>query len=218
MLKYFYCGFFAFFIATNAFSEPQVTPYNFLKENSQEISFSDIPKTIYELQTDGLKFQVKNSSSALIFPFKKIQTISGVKFSWQTIGKLSVKNVEQLQSKKGDDAYIRVGLILHGKAPSIPFFAPSWIKMISKSLMHSSDKIEYLTITNVGKKNLQWVSPYADSISSMQVDVATGDKDQGEVSVEFKAQKKVVGLWIQSDGDNTQSQFKGAISSLQLIR
>ena len=95
--------------------------------------------------------------------------VKKLSFLWQKKGELKVKSSDHESSKKGDDAYFRLGLILSGEAPSIPFFAPAWIKKSREVLKLPSDKLLYLTVGSKFPAGKSWESPYSSSISSLSM-------------------------------------------------
>jgi hypothetical protein len=197
-------------------AEASANPFNF-KTKSTHITFTDngIPPTQYRLKSDGLSAEVDKSASALVYGFSKIRTVSEVSFSWKTEGTLNLKDSRQEKTKAGDDFKLRVGLMLSGEAPFIPFFAPGWVKAIRNSLTLPTDQLVYLAVGTKNKPGVWWESPYSDSMKN--VAVPSRKLKAGWWRASYKTKPlQVVGLWVMSDGDNTKSSFKSHIRNLYI--
>lgn len=181
----------------------------------KEISFSELPKTRYQFDGEFLRIGVRASSSFLLYPFSEVKTVDGFKLAWRKTGKLNVSSSAIEQSKKGDDFYLRIGFLLSGKAPIIPFFAPSWSKAVANHLKLPSERIVYYVVDAKTPVGQSWLSPYSDSITYLSVD---GEKREGWewVDVSFDKPAKVVGLWLMADGDNSRSHFEVEVKKLEL--
>lgn len=182
-----------------------------------KITFDDIAPTDYKAQKGILTATVDQSASALIYAFDQPQTVQAAGFQWQNQGTLKVKSAKHEASKVGDDALLRVGVMIAGPKPTIPFFAPAWIKKTASALKQPSDRMIYLTVGSKHKTGKSWSSPYADSIHSVAVASEKAKNSWQTVNHRFKTAQSVVGLWLMADGDNTGSQFQVKLKNLQLI-
>ncbi|MEC7131790.1 MAG: hypothetical protein VXW68_07965, partial [SAR324 cluster bacterium] len=100
-------------------SEELFTPINFKRIKPNRFSFRD----------DRIILKVDQSASFLLFPFERITNIKRVQFDWKSEGLLKVEDAVHEASKQGDDAFIRVGLILKSKSDFIDLFgSPQWIR------------------------------------------------------------------------------------------
>ena len=190
---------------------------NELLEGSEykEISFDDIPKTAYTFEKNQLSVVVKKSSSVKMKAFEKIKTVKSVSFEYQIDGKLDINNEQQHREKSGDDALFRVGLLRSGDAPSIPFFAPAWIKKSSSLLKLPSDKLIYLVLSPVAKGGSRWESPYSSSIENIALNKKEAtEKGWQKASYQFDKPIPIVGYWLMADGDNTSSSFSLKVRNL----
>ncbi len=182
----------------------------------QTVRFAKIEPTIYTDDQGGLKMQVKSSAAFLLQSFEQIKKIKSLRFQWKADGSPRVKNQEQEREKAGDDAPLRIGLLVSGPAPTIPFFASAWIKAVRDHMKHPSDKMIYVAVGTKNPPGATWESPYTDSI---QVVVA-GDQQQSDGWRQAQFQPKtplsIVGLWIMADGDDTKSQFTTWLRQLVL--
>lgn len=200
----------------SSFNSISAKEASLLVKDYEEISFDDIPKTKYSNVDGQLLSIVKKSSSILLQPFSKKQTVKTVKVVWKKTGDLKTKSFDHETTKSGDDAYFRVGLIVSGEAPTIPFFAPAWIKKSKEILKLPSDKMIYLTVGSKAAAGKTWPSPYSGSIESMapQKSVSTGEWTTSEFTLSKATE--IVGLWIFADGDNTESSFNVSVKSIEI--
>lgn len=175
------------------------------------ITFKGITPTIYQRLQNHWIIKVKASSSAMVLPFAKKRSIRRIRFKWKTQGNFKVHSSAQERSKEGDDAKIRIGLILSGKAPMIPFFAPRWIRELENRLKYSSDKMIYITPDLYTPPGSQFESPYSSSIHTLSV-----PSTNGIVDMTFQKAKTCVGLWIMADGDDTESHFVTHLRDLEV--
>ena len=75
---------------------------------------------------------------------KRITNIKRVQFDWNSKGLLKVEDAVHEASKQGDDAFIRVGLILKSKSDFIDLFgSPQWIRKVAEVLNHSADRVVF---------------------------------------------------------------------------
>ena len=184
----------------------------------KSIFFDDIAPTKYHFKEQELIANVNNSASALVLPFNKAIDVTSMTVEWQSLsGKIQWQNPSQQKSKAGDDAYWRIGVMLAGDAPMIPFFASAWIKKVRSFMNLESNQLVYLIVGSPLPDGSTWPSPYSDSITNRAIpSKPLSDKWQA-ASWRFDEKKSVVGLWIMADGDNTNSTFKAKLRSLKLF-
>lgn len=193
-------------------------PLNLNVTEYGDIRFDDIPITKFTSKDNVLTMEVEKSSSAKILPFTTIRSVKTVTFDWRSSGEIKMPAGLDEKSKKADDAYFRLGLVIHGEKPFIPFFASAWIKKIAKIMKYPSDKMIYLIPRKTQRKPRKWLSPYSDSIENIAVDCTKVLKTDGwlQCGYEFNSLQKVVGIWLMADGDNTQSVFRTVVKNLVL--
>ena len=191
----------------------------FLSSEFRSISFDNIAKTQYRFAGDVLQAKVKRSASALILPFDQAQQVERIAFEWKhQAGEIRWQTPQQQKEKEGDDAYWRIGLILEGKAPMIPFFAPAWIKQVLSIVKLESNRMLYLIVGSPLAAQTQWPSPYSDSISNLALASEDASAKEPWRSAVWQASEalSVVGLWLMADGDNTGSSFQTALRNLRM--
>ena len=181
------------------------------------ISFKRIPPNQIEFKEDSIVFQVRESASFLLYPFGSVKKINQLRFDWKSKGELNVLNAKHEATKKGDDARIRLGLILKSKADFIDLFGtPEWIRKSAEVLNHPADRIVFLLPGVFHEPGTSWKNPYSpkvDMISIPSTDLSDGWK-QSEFL--FEIPLETVGFMIMADGDNTHSSFSSEIKNLHI--
>lgn len=196
---------------------PGATAEELRLDQFRHVSFDKIPQTSYAQDGTGIKAEVASSSSFLLKAFSEVRTVKTVKWKWKFSGDYKVATVEELRSKKGDDAILRVGLIKSGSAPSVPFFAPAWIKAIRDHMKHPGDEMVYLVAGGPAKAGSSWESPYSDSMKLVQTESVALEDGWQQVTKVMDPPLKVAGLWLMADGDNTNSKFSTWIKDLEIV-
>jgi len=185
-------------------------------ERFHHITFPKIPPNRFTNEGEALVITVEQSSSFLLLPFEKPRSVEGVRFLWKSTGDLKVPDAAAEQKKGGDDGRLRVGLLLKGKAPFLPFFAPRWIKSIRDVMKIPSNEIMYLAVGTRNAPMTQWTSPYADDIKIMALPAEAQANGWQASEMNFIKPMPVVGIWLTADGDDTQSAFKTWLKDLVL--
>ena len=193
-------------------SADQITPDDHVFEH---IHFKRIQPNIVSYNNDVIQFDVNRSASFLLLAFADIKSIHKVSFEWKADGMLNKDSIEQEKTRKGDDAWIRVGLIISGEPEPVPeALLPRWTRQVRNTLRHPSDRMLYLTPGARHAPGATWKSPYSSNIDMISV-ASTGTVD-GWQQVEhiFSEPQQTVGLWIMADGDNTDSIFSSQLRNL----
>ncbi len=180
----------------------------------KHITFKGIRPTRYVNRDGALVAEVDKSASALLYAFKRVHKIKRIRFRWKRHGNLQVRSKRHEQSKAGDDTYFRIGLLLHGRAPSVPFFAPAWIKATRAHMLLPASRIIYLVVSSRHRKGESWRSPYDRSIRMVAINRDAGGVRYTPLVYEFEQALPVVGLWLMADGDDTGSRFTVSIEKL----
>lgn len=200
-----------FFVCGTAFGDSSLDLKGY-----ETITFDDIPQTQYSNKGSHLVAKVKQSSSVLLKPFSEKVSVKSVTVTWKTSGELKVKTLDLHRTKAGDDAYFRVGLIISGPAPMVPFFAPAWIKKSKQVLKLPSDKMIYLTLGATVAPGKIWTNPYSGSIQGASANRHLQDMEWTVSTFDLPKDTEIVGLWLFADGDNTKSSFEVEVKSIQL--
>lgn len=182
----------------------------------RSVTFAKIPPTSYDLRGAVLEAKVDKSSSLLVAAWDKPRRVRAIAFEWKTQGKLLTANADVEKSKKGDDAALKVALLLHGPAPFIPFFAPSWIKAVASLLKYPTDRALNITVTKHVPEGTKWESPYTSSIEHVAVAGTLKADDWRQAQYQLPQPTEAVGLWLMADGDDTASVFTTSVRELKV--
>ncbi len=184
----------------------------------KHITFEKVSPTRYSEKEGVISAEVVSSSSFLLKPFPAIKQIRKIKWRWKMSGDFRVRSLDELKTKAGDDAVLRVGLIKSGNAPMVPFFAPAWIKAIQSQMKLSGTEMQYLVVGGPAAPGSAWVSPYTNSMNMRQVQSTIEADGWNLAEYTFPEPIMVVGLWIMSDGDGTQSRFVVSLKDLEVFQ
>lgn len=182
----------------------------------KSVAFNGIPPTVYERSGDALKMTVEKSASFLLKPFDAERQVASVSFDWQSQGELKIKDLLTERTKAGDDARLKICLLLSGKAPLVPFFASAWVKAVRDAMKLPADRLRCLVAGSKAKIGDRWPSPYDDSIELVAVDGPGESPGWRRVDAKLEEPLKVVGIWIMADGDDTGSSFTTRLRELTL--
>jgi hypothetical protein len=184
--------------------------------DARHLTFTDIPPTQYRIGTNEVTATVSRSASYLLIPFATPLSVQSVQFDWQIEGRVAIRDAEHEGSKGGDDAAIRVGLLVSGPSPMIPFLAPVWLKALSGQLTHSAERLIFLVPDARHGPGSQWQSPYSSDIQSAGLASVLRTDGWRTASISFSEPLALVGVWIMADGDDTQSTFMSRLRNLVL--
>lgn len=181
------------------------------------IHFRRIQPTQVTYHDDIIQFDVNRSASFLLLAFDDVRTIRSIAFEWQAQGMLNKHSAAEEKTRKGDDAWLRVGLLISGQPDPVPeALLPRWLQQLRKKLQHPSDRMVYLVPGAMHAAGESWKSPFSSSVD--MISVASKDLQNGwkQVLYRFPRSQQAVGLWLMADGDNTASVFSSRLRRLVL--
>ena len=130
------------------------------------------------------------------------------------------------QGEEGNDDFLmRLGIVYEGDQ-TLGFFqravAPAWITTLFDLAPEGTgvDRIQFFTVFSDPRlENTERVHPLAELMSEKNALFAPARNDKPrELKLEFTSEgdRKVLALWISTDGDDTASNFKVRIRRLLL--
>ncbi len=174
----------------------------------RHLTFRGIAANRYHATASTLKIEVDRSASFVFYPFDRIQPVDTVRFEWKKTGTLRVIDAAHEASKAGDDAVLRIGLMLAGPADDFPNpLAPQWMRQLKRALAFPSAAMDYLIVDARHPDDAIWSSPYSDHVTMIAAPSQPLDSQWQRAGYTFTSPRQVVGLWIMADGDNTASTF-----------
>lgn len=199
------------------FASPPVEAISLQADNFEHVQFKKIKPNNHVYENNFLKIDVDESASLLMLPFDTVKKISKVSFEWRSEGLPLVNDAQHESSKAGDDAVVKIGLLL--KADDMPLFnpfTPSWLKRVNALLTFPSDNMVYLVVNAKHATGEKWLNPYNARVLMVSISSMKGLDDWQQASYQLDQSLAVVALWIIADGDNTESKFTSYIKNIQL--
>ncbi|MGE4107774.1 MAG: hypothetical protein AB7F66_11205 [Bacteriovoracia bacterium] len=181
------------------------------------LSYSKIPPTEYKFSEAKLSIHVNKSASPLIYPFEKPAKLKN----------LRVKGVllELPSMKPGkDDFVLRVGPAVEGPKQLNALqriFAPKWITELDNLARSQGRKLGHLELSVVGQKSTpsNWKQRLHPDTDLIKEEVALEIDGIGPFELQRSYSESLppsLGLWLESDGDNSDAQFSLRIDELML--
>jgi hypothetical protein len=192
-------------------------PIDLRREAFEHVHFRALPQTVYSTSSGHtLSAEVQKSASFLLKSFDAALQVSRLRLVWRSSIDLSTKTPPSaIKTKNGDDAVLKIGLLLKGVPPFMPIFAPSWIKQVKHFLKVPTDRMIWMIVGSGLPDREEWVSPWNSRIKNVAV-AGSLSSDGWYLSVAEFEPLSLVGLAIMADGDNTSSSFKTDLKELSL--
>lgn len=215
-------GSLALMVPTPAPAAPQGIPLD-SKDGWQVLQYSSLPAHTVNFGVDGLSIEVDKSASPIIYPLTP-RTVTKVAVDLVVEGELRLKPARQGE-EGNDDFLMRLGIVYEGDQ-TLGFFqravAPTWITTLFDLAPEGTgvDRIQFFTVfSDPELGNTERVHPLAELMREKNVLFAPAKNNPPrELTLEFtpEADRKVLALWISTDGDDTASTFKVLIRRLSL--
>ncbi len=191
-------------------------------ESWKIVDYGKIPAHLVSFADTSMQIQVQKSAAPIVYPFEKPLFVTGVQVQSSVSGALPHLPKGLQQGQKGaDDATLRLGLIVRGDKKLNWFqrkIAPRWLL-----------ELEKLMPQNYGIRHVQFISTcqqrellhkkrthYLDS--SLKEECVTFLEKAGPFTLSKKWTQplQVLGVWIATDGDDTQSRFELNIHNIEI--
>ena len=185
------------------------------EDNFEHLQFKRINPNNHIFENGELKIKVDDSSSFLMLPFATVKKINKMSFEWRSEGLPLVVDAAHESTKFGDDAVIKIGMLLKAEESSFNPFAPSWLKRVNKLLSFPSENMVYLVANAKHAAGEQWLNAYNERVLMVSINSVKGLDDWQQASHQFEQPQEVVAIWIMSDGDNTDSKFTSYIKNIE---
>lgn len=183
------------------------------------LSFDDHPANEVSFSENSLKIGVKGTSSPLFYHFDETAWVRTA-FVDGVVSGLPAIPTDKTEGEKGaDDFALRFGVVLEGTESLNWFqrlFAPGWLKRLGELFPgRHFGSVEFLTLAQRTAIGTRRQHPMNDALHE---EVAGRKTEAGPFTLEkvFSEPQKAMGLWIQSDGDDTRSSFDVTLRSITL--
>ncbi|MCI5071317.1 hypothetical protein MRY82_00030 [bacterium] len=188
-------------------------------EDWQQVKYRKIkPNQGINIGSQTLRIKVNASSSALVYPFKEIQSVKGFKLQAQLKGDLDYGK-KNPGASGADDFPLRLGLILAGQQQLNVWqkmMAPQWLKQLNQlaKAFSGMDKIYTVLFYSQAPQFKERKHPLSDYFFEV---AGQSFNAQGNLNLKYTLDKPltVIGIWLGADGDDTQSDFTVDIRSLE---
>lgn len=174
------------------------------------VTISGIPATVYENHGDALSMHVASSASFLFIPYDAPKSVHSVTFDWRLVKGSFPKK------PKDDDAVVRIGLMIEGPAPLVPFLAPSWIKAVRDHSRIPADRMTFVLAGRNDPPGKTWPSPMSDDLTLVAATDQRNRDGWHHATHDFAKPLSVVGVWIMADGDDSGSSYDAELRNLDL--
>lgn len=182
----------------------------------EHIEFGRIPANTVNVDADTITLDVMKSASFLMHSFDDVLNVKQVSMSWKSDGKPAVPNAIKEQQKGGDDAVVKLGLLLRADKKPFKPFLPAWMEKVEASLKYPSTEMIYAVADSKHNSGERWVSPYNDRVTMVSMQDGMSDDGWYHSKLVFEQPVEVVAVWLMSDGDDTQSSFTTQVRVIQL--
>ena len=177
-------------------------------DNFVDLAYDSLPKNQITLEK-VVKIKVNKSASPLFYKFDEPKKLRSIFVE----GSLEIKSALKSEKK---DTYFQLGVIYQGDyRPN--FFVrkilPEWLLKIVD--LNESVGISHVNFWHVGEETVN----NSDSFGDIELNFKTIHTLNASKKFKFKVQtldKKIIGLWLRSDGDDHAGVFTATISKLEL--
>lgn len=191
---------------------------SFKKNQWEVLQYSKIKPNSVNFTNQSMTIAVNQSASPVIYRIKSPKIVKEIVLDADIMGALKLKNTQQ-GTKGNDDFSLRIGLVYQGDK-RLGFLqkkiAPPWVK-----------KLYSMAPKNVGVSNVEFFGVYQDkrlanqrkADSELFIDnfiIEQPKNGKIQTTIKVNSNKPVLALWVNSDGDDTNSAFKVKINKLVL--
>ena len=185
------------------------------------LKYSSLEPNKVSFFENRLKIEVAGSASPVIYPFQNPRVLESISLNLKVNGSLNLD--DQLQGSSGvDDFVFRLGVVYEGDQ-TLNFFqraiAAKWVKTLF-DLAPDDAGVDHIAFFNVySDGRLAGKERYHPASRLMKEMFVESVSEGNTVTLEWTPDKskRVLGLWISSDGDDTNSSYFVEISELRLF-
>ena len=181
----------------------------------KDLQYSKLESNQVKLGEEEIEIKVDNTASPLFYTFSEPLKINKIKVK----GQVEISKAIDLEK---DDSYFQIGLIEKGHFKPgwiVKRFLPEWLN----TLVELNDKKNYgignIYFYGINKKEL--AKDKEQSIQSLKLffkEVALMN-DEGKFELEADVKDGTyLGLWLRSDGDDSQAKFKTKVLKIDIIK
>ncbi len=201
---------------------PQTIKPLTMADHWQLLSYSSIPANTVSFGDNTMTLAVNQSASPVIFPLSRPVTLQDIRLQFSVDGQLNLADKKQ-GAKGADDFLFRLGVVYEGERTMNAFqraFAPEWVTTLF-DLAPEDMGVDSITFYNVysddrltGKERQH---PASDLLNEIFFQERPENHQTVDMTFSPDTDKKILALWISSDGDDTGSSYSVTLKNLELI-
>jgi hypothetical protein len=181
------------------------------------LRYGDTPANEISFSEKELRISVKSSASPLFYRFDEPLTLRSLAAEGEASALPQLPPTKEEGSPGADDFTLRLGVVMEGEEKLgwlQRLFAPGWLKRLTEILPDRAfGGVRFLTLSQklpVGTARRHPKSKH------LQEEVARQLASAGPFSFEktFDPDIRSLGLWVQADGDDTDSSFEVRLRSI----
>jgi len=189
----------------------------------QKLQFKSIPSHEVKFTENGMKLKVSKSAMPIIYPLKSKKLVRSVRFKIK-FDQLIQLPKDKTQGEKGTDDYVfKIGLVFPGEQTLNWFqkkIAAKWVTTLFD--LASGGGVDYILFYGVyQQKNLSkstQTHPLGKGLIKVKNEWFVEKPGEYEFEVKLEKPRRVLALWLSSDGDDTGSSFNVEIQKLEVER
>jgi len=211
---------FSIFLFLISFSLSATEVVSFDQNKWESLQYSDIKPNKVNFSKQSMTIQVDKSASPIFYKVNQAKAYKEVIIEAQISSTLKLKQSEQ-GAKGNDDFSLRIGLVHQGKK-HLGFMqkklASPWIKKLYSLAPPKIgvSHVEFLTIYQDNRLKNKKISKSSNGMIVENFVVEQPKNGIIKTTLKIPSNKPVLALWINSDGDDTQSRFTVKINKLIL--
>ncbi|MCL6271302.1 hypothetical protein M3P05_15365 [Sansalvadorimonas sp. 2012CJ34-2] len=199
-------------------------PINPLDEPDQWqlLSYSSIPANTVSFDDASMQIAVSGSASPIIFPLSSPTYIDEITLSVSFQGQLELGKHQQ-GSPKADDFMLRLGLVYEGEKRLNMFeyaVAPGWIKTLF-NLAPEDTGVSYIDFKSIYSDpviaGVDRLHPNSEYMHEHFIAAQPQENETLSLNIVPDQNKRILGIWLSCDGDNTGSTYIVNLKELSLI-
>lgn len=184
---------------------PVQSPSDFLN-----LKYSKLKPNLVKIEK-AVTIEVDESASPLFYKFSEIKKHESLKVA-------GAVEISQPLSSEEKDAYFQVGIIYEGD------YKPGWLvrKILPEWLLTVMSLNDQYGLSAVDFNHFQKETGFkekTDNVRDIELNFVQVRQisDDGQFAADFKLRdKKVLGLWLRSDGDDHRGKFTVVVSKLEI--
>lgn len=187
----------------------------------KNLSYSSIPPNEVTVSDGALLISVEDSASPLVHGFDEPLMLTGITVVATYSGGLRIPDDATQGDENADDFVLKVGVVESGDRTLNWLqrrIAADWIKRLHELAPEDSGirRINFLSTTQSGSLlGTGRTHPLSDLLYEQRITLVEGP-GEFRISHRFPEPVEALGLWLSSDGDNTNSSFEVRVERITL--